>query len=494
MSEKNDFAKAFENTDENLDLSIGEEFASLRKTPPKSDTCIWMDKWSERRGYELFHESAAIRKALRALDCDQRDKEAAAADFFALAFEPNVCFAYNAKNAKLLQYLQAIQDTVEFRQLQADTVYDDMSSEIAAVQFAREYAKIEGEITEPTKPREGEGEEEGKAAGEGEGEGKSDSLSAKIEKAISEAVKKASGEVDEVNDMREAFGKGGSGEGARGGKVETSRTIELFNRAKRNSDLKRISQLAGRYRRIAQSVQQSKVKRGQDDMVGVEMGGKFSQLLASERFKLACGIPEIEDAATMRLLENRAMVRDHRKNEPIGAGPIVIVCDESGSMHGEHIHQAKAISLAMYWLAKQQNRWCCLMGFSGGDSPNLLTLKPEDQQDMTEQVFDWCEHFFSGGNECDLPIYEMPSLWKKLEAPEGKTDVLMVTDAHADASELAVSDWNEWKANSQAKVTTICIGGYLDEDNCTGTIPAISDSVEFCDELNDIAKEVLASV
>ncbi len=493
MTEKSDFAQAFDNGDENIDFSIGEEMIA-RKAPPKSDTCVWMDKWSERRGYELYHESAAIRKALRLLDCDERTKEAAAADFFALAFEPDVCFAYNAKNQKLLKYLEAIRDTVAFRQLQADTVYDDMSSEIAAVQFAREYGKIESKIEEPTKTTEGEGEGEGEGDGEGDGEGKSDSLSDALKQAITKAVKKASGEVDEVNDMCEAFGKGGSGDGARSGDVDTRRTIELFNRAKRNSDLKRISQLAGRYRRIAQSVQQSKVQRGQDDMVGVEMGGKFSQLLASERFKLACGIPEIEDAATMRLLEHRAMVRDHRKNEPIGAGPIVIVCDESGSMHGEQIHQAKAISLAMYWLAKQQNRWCCLMGFSGGDIPNLLTLKPEDQQDMTEKVFDWCEHFFSGGNECDLPIYEMPTLWKKLEAPEGKTDVLMVTDAHAEANELGINEWNEWKANSQAKVTTICIGGYLNEENCTGTIPAISDSVEFCNELNDIAEDLLASV
>lgn len=492
MTEKLDFAKAFENTDENVDFSIGEEVV-LRKDPPKSDTCIWMDKWSERRGYELFHESAAIRRAFKLLDCDDRTKEAAAADFFALAFEPNVCFAYNAKNTKLLQYLQAIRETVAFRQLQADTIYDDVASEIAAVKFALEYGKIEGEISELPPPKEGESEGEGEGE-ESEADGKSASLTASIEKAISDAVKKASGEVDEVNDMREAFGSGGNGDGARSGEVDSRRTIELFNRAKRDNDLKRISQLAGRYRRIAQSVQQSKVKRGQDDMVGVEMGGKFSQLLASERFKLACGIPEIEDAATMRLLEHRAMVRDHRKNEPIGAGPIVVVCDESGSMNGEPIHQAKAISLAMYWLAKQQNRWCCLMGFSGGDKPNLLTLKPSEKQDMTDKVFDWCTHFFSGGNECDLPIYEMPALWDKLDAPEGKTDVLMVTDAHAEASELGISEWNEWKANSQAKVTTICIGGYLDEENCTGTIPAISDNVEFCRELNDIAEDLLASV
>ena len=147
------------------------------------------------------------------LDCDDRTKEAAAADFFALAFEPNVCFAYNAKNTKLLQYLQAIKDTVAFRQLQADTVYDDVASEIAAVKFALEYGKIEGEIFELPPPKKARAKE--RRGRRKRGRWKVCVLTASIEKAISDAVKKASGEADEVNDMREAFGSGGNGDGAR---------------------------------------------------------------------------------------------------------------------------------------------------------------------------------------------------------------------------------------------------------------------------------------
>ncbi|MGC4051933.1 MAG: hypothetical protein QM757_21535 [Paludibaculum sp.] len=53
--------------------------------------------------------------------------------------------------------------------------------------------------------------------------------------------------------------------------------------------------------------------------------------------------------------------------------------DESGSMAGEKSHTAKAVALALAWVARRQRRWAALVAYSGdsGDSgERLLPLPP----------------------------------------------------------------------------------------------------------------------
>ena len=132
--------------------------------------------------------------------------------------------------------------------------------------------------------------------------------------------------------------------------------------------------LAGRFRRVAQSKQRWKVTHGLDDVVGVEPGGDISRLLPIELAQLT--VPELELDTLRRIVERQALCREHHATEPVGKGPIILAIDESGSMQGEKAHTAKALGLALAWIARHQKRWCALCAYSGDSGERLLALPP----------------------------------------------------------------------------------------------------------------------
>jgi len=106
-----------------------------------------------------------------------------------------------------------------------------------------------------------------------------------------------------------------------------------------------------------------KATHGLDDVVGVEPGGDVGRLLPSELARLM--IPELELDTLRRIAERQALCREHHATESVGKGPIIVSIDESGSMEGEKAHTAKALALALAWIARRQRRWCGLVAYSG---------------------------------------------------------------------------------------------------------------------------------
>jgi uncharacterized protein with von Willebrand factor type A (vWA) domain len=45
-------------------------------------------------------------------------------------------------------------------------------------------------------------------------------------------------------------------------------------------------------------------------------------------------------------------------------------------MAGDKVHTAKALALALAWIARQQKRWCGLVAYSGDSGERLLALPP----------------------------------------------------------------------------------------------------------------------
>jgi uncharacterized protein with von Willebrand factor type A (vWA) domain len=137
----------------------------------------------------------------------------------------------------------------------------------------------------------------------------------------------------------------------------------LFHLVRNDATLQAICALAGRYRRLAQSCQRRKTRHGLDDVVGVEFGGELGRVLPHELVKLA--EPAFEREALRRLAEGQLQCREHHATEPVGKGPVIVCVDESGSMTGDPVHTAKAVGLALAWIARRQRRWCALVAYSG---------------------------------------------------------------------------------------------------------------------------------
>jgi uncharacterized protein with von Willebrand factor type A (vWA) domain len=200
-------------------------------------------------------------------------------------------------------------------------------------------------------------------------------------------------------------------------------------------------------------MQRAKVQHGYDDMIGTKLDGVIGKLLPSEL--AALGDSDLEYDAMRRIVESAAQCRDFEGIEGQAKGPIVVIVDESGSMSGEPVATAKAFALAMYWIARHQNRWCCLMGYSGSAKPNYVVLKPGENKQ--KELMAWLEHFYSGGTDLDIPVDVLPKLWPDLGCPEGKTDIIQITDAACRVPKDIRERFNDWKHETQAKYFCIVL-------------------------------------
>src|SRR4029077_2406987 len=140
-------------------------------------------------------------------------------------------------------------------------------------------------------------------------------------------------------------------------------------------------------------------------------------------------LPELELDTLRRLVERQCMMRDMRSSEPVGKGPIVVSVDESGSMAGDKAHTAKALALALAWIARRQRRWCGLVAYSGDSGERLLTLPPGRWDEAV--LGEWLSAFIGRGSSLDIPVREIPEFYRRLGAPAGITDLVFITDAQA---------------------------------------------------------------
>ena len=436
------------------------DFGSVETAGP---TALEVDAWGLRRGRELIAESERLQKS--------GTDEFAAADFFAAAFEPEPKLMHSCADPRRREFLAQMLDTPEYRALHSDTRLDDTAASIAAGHFAEQFAKLKKD--DATKAG---GSAPAVVGGEGDLEHEMTAL-----RAVGKAVVEASKEVSDLKDAATAMGLGPGEPGSN----DPRAIAELFRRVRNDPALRRISELAGRFRRVAQSKQRQKVSHGLDDVVGVEPGGDIGRLLPSELVRLA--VPELELDTLRRLVERQTLCREHHAVEPVGKGPVLIVTDQSGSMEGAKAHTAKALALALAWVARQQRRWAGLVAYSGGSGERLLALPPGRWDESA--LCDWLAAFIGRGSDLDLPIEELPRMYKEIGAPTGVTDVVMVTDARCRIPADLRDRFLVWKRATKARVVALVI------DNPPGDLALVSDevhSVRSLDPAGDAVGRVLS--
>ena len=284
---------------------------------PASPTALKIDEWGLRRGRNLLAES----ERLQGFGLDGF----AVADCHAAAFDPEPRLAADCQDPARRAFFAALLSSPEHAALHASTRLDPLSSEIAALHFAEQLAQVSKEAA-----------------------GLTDEVSREVAalRAAGRAVAAADAEVHECREAAQAFGMGPGAPGSNDPKA----IAELFRLVRGSSDLARICVLAGRFRRLAQSRQRRKVRHGLDDVVGVELSGELARTLPYELGKLV--VPELELDTLRRLAEGQLLSREHHATEPVAKGPILVCVDESGSMYGEPVHMAKALALALAWIAR----------------------------------------------------------------------------------------------------------------------------------------------
>ena len=424
-----DFNAASKNECTTKDITFG----NATRKDSKQDYAIEVDDWGNRRGSELLESS----KRLQML----RLPREAIIDFHAVAFEPDPKLQTNCNDESRLQFLQQLMETTEFQSLHAATQLHPCASEIAATAFAEQFAaQLKDEPTQD------------------ENEKEFSNL-----RAIGKALTQAEDEVELAFETAAAFGMGKGSPGSN----DASRIGEIYKRVRSSKVLHSICNLAGRFRRLAQSKQRQKLKNGFDETVGLKTDSDLGRILPQELVALLD--PVLEQDVLRRFVERQLWCMEFQGSEPVGKGPIILVLDESGSMAGERNHAAKALALALAWIARQQKRWCVLVAYSGDSGERILPL-PVGKWDE-ELLMDWLEAFIGMGSDLDIPISEMPRIYSELKAPKGKTDLIFVTDAICTIHPKVVKLFKDWKKSVQARLITLVI------DSEPGDISAISDEV-----------------
>ena len=193
-------------------------------------------------------------------------------------------------------------------------------------------------------------------------------------------------------------------------------------------------------------------------------------------------VPGPELDTLRRIVERQALCREHHAVEPAGNGPVIIPLDEGGSMAGEKIHTAKALALALAWVARRQRRWCALVAYSGDSGERLLPLPPGRWDEL--KLMEWLSAFVGRGSQLDVPVREMPRMYAELKAPPGATDPVFVTDAQCRIDEISKIRFLTWKEEAHARLVTPVI------DNPPGDLALVSDEVHTVRSLDPDADAV----
>ena len=94
------------------------------------------------------------------------------------------------------------------------------------------------------------------------------------------------------------------------------------------------------------------------------------------------------------------------------------------------------------------------------------------------ELYNWLSRWPNGGTDLVTLYDELPEQWDSIGATDGKTDIIMITDAcMSTGTEERRKDFLEWKARKSARMQTIVIG----ED--VGELAWISDESSRVEEL-----------
>lgn len=413
-------------------LGAREGASQYRPTAPTTPHVMQVDRWGARRGAEIVEEWKAAEAG--------EHVPTVVADAHAALFDIEPKLAEQPADAARAAWFKQLMETPEYEALRQKTALDTGLSALAAKNICDEWVTYVAE--------------HGNASPDSAGnESIGDTLNRM--KSCSKAVGEAGETVQTARDAAAGLGMGANGQG-----IDPKALAELYTRIRGDDFLKQLMRMAGRMRTLCQTLQRTKTQHGRDDTVGVELAGDVARLVPSELAQLACGIPELELLALDRVARKQAMCRKYRAIEPLGRGPIVVVVDESGSMDGEPIIAAKAIALALAWLARQQRRWIALVGFSGGTEGTRVAFPPGEMDQ--EILLEWLTHFYGGGTTLDVPLHEVPHVyWPEFMATgmkRGRTDVVLITDAQVNAPDEMIDRYVAWAKAEQVRTYGIVIG------------------------------------
>lgn len=258
--------------------------------------------------------------------------------------------------------------------------------------------------------------------------------------------------------------------------------LHLMRNLVRNTRLRRIALLFGRYRRMGLRDRELKALLASEEVVDFVQGGDVARALAGELSNFA--LREREDLFYSKVVTHQLLIYELWQRHP-RPRPVYLCLDNSGSMSGEKEIWAKAAALALAHIALGHGRPVEIILFGDAADPlRVVSLRPEDKgADRLDKVLDVASYFLGGGTDFQKPLTHV------LDAVEGErekagSDVLFVSDGLCPLSEEFVRRFLDAKTRHDIRLTTVVIGGEpFSLAPISDSVHRVEDSLEAGDEL-----------
>ncbi len=271
----------------------------------------------------------------------------------------------------------------------------------------------------------------------------------KVKELVATAVHSALKRADEIKSAVMAWGNGDSD------MQKNPVNTEILKRTAASYKLKYIAQFLGRYKEMLNSKRLAGYTYGRGEKYDIEYGNNINRALTSELSLLAS--PELMPLF-LKKYQNKVL-KQYRKREPEykGKGDIIVCLDESASTFGENNAYGMAIAMVLYEICKINHTNFALVHFACETKVDYFS---KDEQCDSKKILDCAETFLNGGTDYEAPIRDVFSLYSsnRLDKP----DIVFITDGKCDVSDEFLEIFEEFKADTGAKLTGIL----LDRGTC----------------------------
>jgi VWA domain-containing protein len=245
-----------------------------------------------------------------------------------------------------------------------------------------------------------------------------------LRRSIRAGCGKAMEAVEQLRDALDGLEHVGFGTSPPGtpGTGEPARSLAA--RLRDDARLRRIAQLAGRFRRIAGGKRRSRVRHGADEMVDIEQGANMGRLLPLELAQLVH--PRTRLLTLRNMVELLCLQYRLEGKETLGKGPLVVAIDKSGSMEGDKDIWATAVALALLDVARHEKRPFALLCFDGAVKHESIVLPGAALPEAALFVP------ADGGTDIDKAVRRSLEIIEQRPGALREADVVLVTDGGSD--------------------------------------------------------------
>jgi uncharacterized protein with von Willebrand factor type A (vWA) domain len=470
--------------------------AAMLGTPEHNDMRALTAGDAYAAAMSVLAQKTALRRMLRQLDPDRRQRRADSARKDADAAATQVAKAFEAAQDAAAANDQNGQETDD--EVGRSELVEDAEPDAQRPADGQDEANLDGlpvphpelvdtqrAITEAEAADADAERAEQASATLGAGDHNGDQAMMMVRAAARQACAEATEALDAEASAMTAWGVG-AGECERldaDARMRLARTLQ-------NGKMRKFAELVGRFQQMAQAQRARRVEHARGEYVGVTIDDDLTSLLPAELVNLA--LPQLRAQFAVRYAEKQLMVYDQRGEENEGQGAVIVCVDCSDSMNNIDANgisgeaYAKAFALALLDQARNAKpaREYAAILFSHDTIPAMVF--PADEPVRLADRIKLAETFPGGGTNFQRPLGAAAKL---LEAEYNKTgrqraDIIFVTDGEAPLADEWLKQWHETKKRLGFRCFGIQIGWWSDKDDAD-RLDTFCDDVRRIDDLAD---------